>query len=52
MLKQEDRVISISHANSDVIFTEECDHHFDANYSQDEAIELLMEAIIWILQSK
>ncbi len=43
-----DRVFSISRIDDVIVFTEECDGYFSGEYTKEEAIEVLQEAIAWI----
>jgi len=41
-------IFSIQKKGNIVIFTEECDGHFDIDMTKSEAVETLEEAIKWI----
>jgi hypothetical protein len=42
------RILSISKESGNIIIREQCDGYFYEEYSKQEAIELLQEAIDWI----
>ncbi len=46
----EDQVFSISKRDGLIAFFEECDGYFSVEYTKEEAVEMLQEAIAWIKQ--
>ncbi len=43
-----ERVLDIIKTKDKIIFEEGCDNYFSAEFTKDEAIEVLEEAIQWI----
>jgi hypothetical protein len=46
------RVFSIRAEDGKFVFTEECDGYFSEEYTKEQAIELLKEAMAWIEEQK
>lgn len=44
----DENIFSLACENEKIIFREECDGYFSNEFSKDQAIELLKEAISWI----
>ena len=42
------RIFSIVRDGANFLFSEECDGYFQQEYTEEQAIELLEEAIAWI----
>ncbi len=45
------RVLSIERVDGLIRFREECDAYFFEDYTKEQAVELLQEAISWVLET-